>query len=494
MKPDSSQPFSTLKRNFQRHFLVLVLVIFITGIGGVALSLIQSSRHFIKQEAINAAEQTTQTLFSARDLYNTAVIQRLKSSSKVPILSNYHQYPDGVPVPATFLIELTEKIKDSTPSVSTHYYSEYPWYTNQKSGARDQFEQQALVQLAKNPQKPFTYLETLQGKLTLRYATADVMKPACVACHNTHPDSPKKDWRVGEMRGVLAVNYPLDQFQDHVNASFTGHFAFLGGVMIIGLGGLFLGVRESIRHQLRIRTNQTLQQVNQELENRVAQRTADLQQQQEQLQLQDQAIAASNNGIIIADAQKPDNPVVFVNQAFETMTGYSLNEVRGRNCRFLQGNNHSQPGLNILRAALKNGTNCKVILDNQRKNGTRFWNELNLSPIFDPQGALTHFIGIQMDVTERIEAEENMRQMNQKLKNSLQEKEMLLKEIHHRVKNNLLIVSSLLNWQGELTQEPSTLAMLNDSQKRIKTLALIHEKMYQSKDLTGIDLENISKH
>ena len=322
----------------------------------------------------------------------------------------------------------------------------------------------------------------------LRYATADVMKATCVACHNSHPDSPKKDWRVGEMRGVLALSYPLDQFRDHINTSFFPHFIFLGGVMVIGLGGLFWGFQASVKYQLRVRTNQTLQQVNQELENRVAQRTADLQQKQAQLQLQEQAIAATNNGIIIADAQQPDNPVVFVNKAFEIMTGYSIDEVKGRNCRFLQGDEPNQSGLKTLRTALKQETACKVIVHNRHKNGSGFWNELSISPIHNTQGKLTHFIGIQMDVTERIQAEKNMQQMNRELKSSLQEKEMLLKEIHHRVKNNLLIVSSLLSWQGELTNNPDILTILADSQKRIKTLALIHEKMYQSKNLSNIDL------
>ncbi|MEB3228130.1 MAG: histidine kinase dimerization/phosphoacceptor domain -containing protein, partial [Synechocystis sp.] len=276
--------------------------------------------------------------------------------------------------------------------------------------------------------------------------------------------------------------------QDHVIQNFSQHFLLLGGVTVIGAGGLFFAVNESVRNQLRIRTNQTLQQVNKELENRVAQRTADLEKKQEQLQLQEQAIAASNNGIIIADARQKDNPVVFVNQAFEQITGYTLAEIKGRNCRFLQGGDHDQPGLQLLRQAIKAGESCEVIIRNCRKNGEEFWNELHMSPIRNAQGSLTHFIGIQMDVSERIDAEDNIRKMNRQLTQSVREKEILLKEIHHRVKNNLLVVSGLLSWQSDLIDDPKILAMLEDSQKRIKTLALVHEKMYQSKDLALIDL------
>ncbi|MBE9176271.1 PAS domain-containing protein, partial [Synechocystis salina LEGE 06155] len=204
--------------------------------------------------------------------------------------------------------------------------------------------------------------------------------------------------------------------------------------------------------------------------------------------LQEQAIAASHNGIIISDARQRDNPVVFVNKAFENITGYDLSEIKGRNCRFLQGKDHEQPGLQILRQALKKGESCEVIIRNCRKNGEEFWNELHISPIRNSQGELTHFIGIQMDVTERINNDHSIRQMNQQLNQSLREKEVLLKEIHHRVKNNLLVVSGLLSWQADLVEEPKILEILADSQQRIKTLALVHEKMYQSKDLANIDL------
>ncbi|MGA1623334.1 MAG: histidine kinase dimerization/phosphoacceptor domain -containing protein, partial [Synechocystis sp.] len=355
-------------------------------------------------------------------------------------------------------------------------------------GPKDKFEREALTHLAKNPKVPFSRVEVVDGEERLRFAAADVMKPSCVACHNSHPDSPKRDWKVGEMRGALTWSYPLNELQNHVIQNFSQHFLLLGGVTVIGAGGLFFAVNESIRNQLRIRTNQTLQQVNKELEIRVAQRTADLEKKQEQLQLQEQAIAASNNGIIIADARQKDNPVVFVNQAFEQITGYTLADIKGRNCRFLQGGHHDQPGLQTLRQAIKAGESCEVIIRNRRKNGEEFWNELHMSPIRNAQGSLTHFIGIQMDVSERINTEDNIREINRQLTQSVREKEILLKEIHHRVKNNLLVVSGLLSWQSDLIDDPKILAMLEDSQKRIKTLALVHEKMYQSKDLALIDL------
>jgi PAS domain S-box-containing protein len=202
---------------------------------------------------------------------------------------------------------------------------------------------------------------------------------------------------------------------------------------------------------------------------------------EETLKLQERAIAASNNGIIIADARIPEKSIIFVNTAFEKITGYSAAEVIGNNCRFLQGNDREQPALKKIRIAIENQQSCNVIIRNYRKDGSLFWNELSISPIYDDQGNLTHFIGIQNDITDRKQAEEQ-------IKSSLQEKEILLKEVHHRVKNNLLIVSSLLNWQADYITDPAAIKIFEQSQNRIQSMALIHEKLYQSKNLAEIDL------
>lgn len=127
------------------------------------------------------------------------------------------------------------------------------------------------------------------------------------------------------------------------------------------------------------------------------------------LKLRDQAIAASSVGIVMADARRPDMPLIYVNPAFERMTGYSASEVLGTNCRFLQGQYKQQQGLNVLRHAIKAQRNCTVTLKNFRKDGTQFWNELTISPVFDDGGKLSHFVGIQVDVSLRVQAERSLR-------------------------------------------------------------------------------------
>jgi len=124
-----------------------------------------------------------------------------------------------------------------------------------------------------------------------------------------------------------------------------------------------------------------------------------------ELRLRERAIIASTNGIVITDYRQPDNPVIYVNPAFERVTGYRAPEVIGKNCRFLQGRDRHQPGAEAIRNAIAKGQSCRVILRNYRKNGKPFWNELAISPIFNEVGEITHYIGIQSDVTERQRAQ-----------------------------------------------------------------------------------------
>ncbi|MEG5139119.1 MULTISPECIES: EAL domain-containing protein [unclassified Microcoleus] len=130
---------------------------------------------------------------------------------------------------------------------------------------------------------------------------------------------------------------------------------------------------------------------------------------QERLQMMERAIESTSNGIAIADATVADNPIIYVNPSFERITGYSRDELVGKNCRFLQGENTNYPEeVKDLRNAIEEGKECQVILRNFRKDGTPFWNELSIAPVYNSRRHLTHFIGVQTDVTDRQRSEEEL--------------------------------------------------------------------------------------
>ena len=132
--------------------------------------------------------------------------------------------------------------------------------------------------------------------------------------------------------------------------------------------------------------------------------------------LLDRAVAASSNGILITDPKVLDNPIVYVNPAFEKISGYTAEEVMGRNCRFLQGDYRDQPALDELREALSEERECRVVLRNYRKDGTLFWNELYVSPVHDEEGRLTNFVGVQNDISERRRIEERLRESEERFR------------------------------------------------------------------------------
>lgn len=122
-----------------------------------------------------------------------------------------------------------------------------------------------------------------------------------------------------------------------------------------------------------------------------------------QLKLLERSVESSTNGVVIVDAQQHDLPMVYVNSAFERITGYSRNEALGRNCRFLQGEETDPNTLNQLREGVAAQREVHVVIRNYRQNGTVFWNDLYISPVRDENGQVSHFIGVQNDISEQRE-------------------------------------------------------------------------------------------
>lgn len=165
---------------------------------------------------------------------------------------------------------------------------------------------------------------------------------------------------------------------------------------------------------------------------------------EEALRLTARAVDASTVGVAIASATLPDMPLIYVNPAFEAITGYSASEALGRNCRFLQGSARDQDALHEVRAALREGREALVTLRNYRKDGQMFWNELRIAPITDADGLITHFVGVLNDVTRRVEAEQAVSRYAAELEQRVTQRTAELSQQKQRLETILNSVSDMV--------------------------------------------------
>jgi len=187
-------------------------------------------------------------------------------------------------------------------------------------------------------------------------------------------------------------------------------------------------------------------------------------------------ITSTRDCISITDL---NDKILFVNDAFLKTYGYTEDELIGRPISLVRSE-HVSPELAaaVGPGTLAGGWYGEVL--NRRSDGTEFPVELWASPVRNDEGEPVALVGVARDITERKRAEEH-------IKTSLREKEVLLKEIHHRVKNNLQVISSLLSLQAEYLKDEAMVKIFRESQNRVKSMALIHEKIYQSRNLAEVD-------
>lgn len=122
------------------------------------------------------------------------------------------------------------------------------------------------------------------------------------------------------------------------------------------------------------------------------------------------------NGVTLTDPDLEDAPIVYANKAFEDMCGYPKEEIVGRNCRFLQGKDRDQPEIDRLRHAIKKGEAVEVTLRNYKKDGELFYNRLDIKPLLDDRGNIVYYLGVQYDITDQVNAKQEIEKLSQQLK------------------------------------------------------------------------------
>jgi PAS domain S-box-containing protein len=230
------------------------------------------------------------------------------------------------------------------------------------------------------------------------------------------------------------------------------------------------------------------------------------------------AIRATRMPMLITDPRRDDNPIIFANDSFLKLTGYTRAEVTGRNCRFLQGPLTDPNAIAAIRERTNAGRDINIDILNYRKDGSTFWNALYISPVHNEQGELVYFFASQLDITDRVNEQQRIeqekerferevqrrteeleialaegRRANAELKSALQAQNLLLNEVDHRVKNNLQMIASLIVMQSRNIPDPAIRQSLTSMLERVEALSAVHRRLYKSTDVSRFDLAEFSR-
>ena len=208
--------------------------------------------------AIGTAETNVKQFKVLRKYYVNNVIKKVLKNSNMKGSFNHKNDPNAIPLPATLIHDLSEEL--SKAGTSLKLYSAFP-FPNRIKRVNDDFANQAWLALSKNPEQSFTKIETVNGNTSVRVAVADTMiSEACVSCHNSHPQTPKNDWKLGDLRGVLEINIPItSQLAEGQQLS---HF-ILGGIIIgaLAITGIFFLSYQIFIQQKLTRINNALSDI-----------------------------------------------------------------------------------------------------------------------------------------------------------------------------------------------------------------------------------------
>lgn len=388
-------------RWLEHHAIFVLVFIFCVGLTLVLWQQKRLQDRMVDSNVTAEAQHLASALETFRSMYTSEVVETAKAHG----LEVTHDYDSGVgerdaiPLPATLSMKLGNELGKRLNGGRTQLYSPFPFPYPDRTGLADSFAENAWSALNENPDVPYLEFSEVDGHPMLRYGLADRMRQSCVDCHNTHADSPKRDWKSGDVRGVLEVSLPLDDATAQVSSDLRESFFFMAGVGGLALFGLVVVFGR-------------LRRVSEHLEHQVSERTAELVASQQKLvEAHEQISAIVESAVDSIIVIEEHGIIASANHATEKTFGYQVDEIIGKNVRMLMPDPYQREHDGYLANYLKTGE-AKVIgigreVKGQRKDGTTFPMDLSVGEM--KVGGKTHFVGIANDITERKQAEDALK-------------------------------------------------------------------------------------
>ncbi len=237
---------------FYQHPLVFIGSLFVISISLIVFNIYSVANALTEESAEQYAEQYLNALAQARSTYSSEVVARVRDHG-IGIAQDYRTHEGTIPFPATFSIILSNRISNDHLDIDTNLYSDYPWPWRIDGGPRDDFEKAALESLRENlHEQSYVRITTNNGVRMMRYARPVIMQESCVDCHNSMESSPKKDWEVGDVRGVHAVSLTLPVITSVIMDRFSSTSLLMLGGTVISLLLLAIFIRELRRSLLLV--------------------------------------------------------------------------------------------------------------------------------------------------------------------------------------------------------------------------------------------------
>jgi PAS domain S-box-containing protein len=429
----------------------------------------QAAANTVEQYTVEMAANQASSVTQFRNYYNNEIVPKAREAG-MTMTHDFRQTPNSLPLPATLTIELGEYLSKVEHNTHVALYSDYPFPWRASGRKLDDFQQQALVHLRSNSEQPFVRLETIQGVQMLRYAQADRMIEKCVSCHNSHPQSPKTDWKVGDVRGALEVDIPVARWQEAANKVL--HRAFAGGIalLLIGLGYVWTSIkrlRESLLQAQKL--EQESEWANVHLREEIAER----QSAEQDLQVSESKLrgifTSVPDAIVVADAY---GIIVQCNPATQKMFGFSEEELLGNNLAILMSKTTATQHDGILHDYRQFGrttspTQARVVIA-MRKNGETFPLRLTVSEAH--VGAERYLIGVMQDDTTTQNQQSQLRDAKEKAELANRLRGEFLANMSHEIRtpmNGIVGMTNLALDQAVSAEQREYLTLAKDSAEHL---------------------------
>jgi PAS domain S-box-containing protein len=337
-----------------------------------------------EREAIDFAINTIQHFKILRQYYTKNVIDKAIVSGHLTPAIDHSGNPNQIPLPATMIHELSVLMNDSGLE-AVQLYSKFP-FSNRASRELNEFENQAWKHLNDDPSKPFSQTE-VSGEMTIvRVGIADLMvEKACVDCHNTHPGSPKTDWKLGDVRGVLQVDVPINDNILWARELSNKILIILAVTLLIVCILMYLIYNKTIGEKLKLLLHDVRHQ---------------------KFAMDEHAIVA------VTDVT---GTITYANDKFCEISGYSKEELIGQDHRILNSENQPKEYWKAMYRTVARGSVWNDEVMNKAKDEHHYWVDTTIVPYMGNDGKPESYIAIRTDITKRKKIEEKLKENEERL-------------------------------------------------------------------------------